>query len=256
MRSIKKKQSKILARKICKDIFKNYRLKPIISSVGTGYFCFSFNGKDINLHFRFKELPGMLFGVWTRGGKIDHIFAEHESFIDKFKWTSTKFDWGSDMDSFVKDVRYWSSDSTIYHQMLVDYYDYTADNEKWYHDNYEFVENHNGIDPHKYKVLDSKFKEYMNNLMDSGMITSYMYTKANTFMDLYDVICFVDNRKDHIDGDVVDDELYKISCHLIFPDNDYIVKKRKWSGFSKWYAVGDINNELWVKRAFNIEKVI
>lgn len=248
MRVKKQKQRKILAKKICKEIFNKSGLKPYIKVVSSGYFIFSFGGVDVNLHFSFKEIPDMRFGVWTENGKVKHIFAEHESFIDKFKWTQTAFHWEDNMNAFVKDVKDWVNPDT-YRNALVTAYDFDEDDEKWYHDKHHFLETHNHIEPDEYKELDNRFKSYMNNLIKEGKICSYIYTQSDYFMGLYEVCCY----GGEIDGDTLYRDLTDMKCDLISPDFDFIIKKRKWSGMRKWYAVGEMTDLLCVRRAPNIE---
>lgn len=100
---IKKKQQNILNKAISKsnkifmhDILKNLRalgLTPINVTFPSGYFLFM-NQTDYEImHFKLKELPEFLFGVWNKEltfdndetKKVPFIFGERECFLDKFK---------------------------------------------------------------------------------------------------------------------------------------------------------------------------
>lgn len=100
---IKKKQQNILNKAISKsnkifmhDILKKLRalgLTPINVTFPSGYFLFM-NQTDYEImHFKLKELPEFLFGVWNKEltfdnnetKKVPFIFGERECFLDKFK---------------------------------------------------------------------------------------------------------------------------------------------------------------------------
>lgn len=100
---IKKKQQNILNKAISKsnkifmhDILKKLRalgLTPINVTFPSGYFLFM-NQTDYEImHFKLKELPEFLFGVWNKEltfdndetKKVPFIFGERECLLDKFK---------------------------------------------------------------------------------------------------------------------------------------------------------------------------
>ena len=40
---------------------------------GNGYFVFTFDSNEFNMHITFKQLPLMKFGIWKLGNKYDNF---------------------------------------------------------------------------------------------------------------------------------------------------------------------------------------
>lgn len=185
---IKKKQQNILNKAISKsnkifmhDILKKLRalgLTPINITFPSGYFLFM-NQTDYEImHFKLKELPEFLFGVWNKEltfdndetKKVPFIFGERECFLDKFK--PSRAEW-----------------SPLYND------EYIADSEEeqlqafW-----EIVNELSGLTKTPWKMAEDDEKEYFKILkfyeeqeVKTKIVLDKLYDKLKSIMKLHQV---------------------------------------------------------------------
>lgn len=87
------KLSKTKIKELCLKCLEDNGFHPTDINVGNGYFLFDF-GKNSVVHFKIKEIPYWLFGLWILDDKEKkeytiQFFGEKEDWIDKFKPSRT-----------------------------------------------------------------------------------------------------------------------------------------------------------------------
>lgn len=91
-KTLTKKEQSMFFKDIADDIIENINKVCEVTNVeyGNGYFIFEFGDNSV-VHFRIKELPGWLFGMWfsydkkTKGVIKCEWFCQQDLWVDKFK---------------------------------------------------------------------------------------------------------------------------------------------------------------------------
>lgn len=177
-------------------------LTPINVTFPSGYFLFM-NQTDYEiLHFKLKELPEFLFGVWNKEltfdndetKKVPFIFGERECFLDKFK--PSRAEW-----------------SPLYND------EYIADSEEeqlqafW-----KIVDELSGLTKTPWKMTDDDEEEYLKTLkfyeeqeVRTKIVLDKLYDKLKSIMKLHQVdLMFITPEQFFLGNDVyviIDDAL-------------------------------------------------
>lgn len=180
----------------------------------SGYFIFSRSANSI-LHFRIKELPDILFGVWMN---FDHkkfcIFGENDLFIDKFKPTRcSNFD---SIKEVVNLVKKYQSGEYSYRYILEEIFNsklahgYEIDN-KWFwkdlsddnvwkeqynKDIFEqhFRDTHYHFNPNEYEVYLKKRDKIIKYLKSKDFILAVFLYRLDFFREPYSIEFIFNNK--------------------------------------------------------------
>ena len=170
----KRKVTKLRKMEVIKVIkkIKQYRL-PFDYKYGGGYFVFSFNADEFNLHMTFRQLPMMKFGIWktkSYGDKNWYFFAECFPYIDKFKPSRCEFGWDS-LESMMewiskclKEPKFYISELESRYCEESEYFPHNfQDILKDYADD-KYEDSHNGFSPEEYEVLGADRRELIKEI--------------------------------------------------------------------------------------------
>ena len=205
-----KKQRKMLVMQTIKEI-KKYQI-PFDYKYGGGYFIFSFNGDEFNLHITFRQLPIMRFGIWKvncYGDKSNYYFAECFPYIDKFKPSHSTFGW-DDLESMMSWVSKCIKEPKFYISELESVYgnsfeeilkDYTKD---------LYRESHNGFDLEEYQDNIKKFNELVKSI-DVEKI-DFFWRKSDGFYNLYDIWYYPENSVSNEEIKDFERKLWECRC--------------------------------------------
>lgn len=180
-------------------------VKPMINKIksfghkfsykyGGGYFIFSFEPNEYNLHITFDKLPDIKFGIWkttSYGEKKMYFFGEHICWIDKFKPSAVNLVWETldEMMLFVNNCI--QSKEYYYSQMLENYsgFESKEDFDKEVNE-MKYFDSHYGLSPDKYRDAINKFNSIINNLD----VEKYdvVLRKSDGFRTIYDVFIYPD----------------------------------------------------------------
>ena len=183
------KQRKLLVMKTIKEI-KKYKI-PFDYKYGGGYFVFSFDGDEFNLHVTFRELPMMKFGIWKVNGygdKPNYYFAECLPYIDKFKPSRCEFGWDS-LESMMEWVSKCIKEPKFYISELERTYDESFIQILKDHADDLYRDSHHGFDQDEYETHLKAF----NKLISETNSRDYdiFWRKSDGYKSLYDVWYYV-----------------------------------------------------------------
>ena len=184
------KLRKMEVSKVIKKI-KQYRL-PFDYKYGGGYFIFSFDANEFNLHITFRQLPMMKFGIWktkSYGDKNWYFFAECFPYINKFKPSYCKLKWDS-LESMmewvskcIKEPRFYISELESKYCGESEYFPHNfQDILKDYADN-KYEDSHNGFSPEEYETHLKAFNQIISKLDTKDY--DIFWRKADGFKNLY-----------------------------------------------------------------------
>lgn len=205
-----KKQRKMLVMQTIKEI-KKYKI-PFDYKYGGGYFIFTFDGDEFNLHVSFRQLPMIKFGIWKvngYGNKPNYYFAECFPYIDKFKPSRCEFDWDN-LESMMEWVSRCIKEPKFYISELERVYDkpFTQILKDYADDLYR--DSHHGFDQDEYEENLKKFNELVKTIDTKKM--DFFWTKSDGFMKLYDVFYYLDNSVSDEEVNEFEDRLQECGC--------------------------------------------
>lgn len=209
----KRKVAKLRKMEVMKVIkkIKQYRL-PFDYKYGGGYFVFSFDADEFNLHVTFRQLPMIRFGIWktkSYGDKNWYFFAECFPYIDKFKPSYCEFEWDS-LESMMEWVSRCIKESKFYISELERVYDESfIQILKDYADDL-YRESHNGFDQEEYQNNIKKFNELVKSI-DTKKI-DFFWRKSDGFYNLYDVYYYPDDSISNEEIKKFEDRLWECRC--------------------------------------------
>lgn len=211
----KRKVAKLRKMEVTKVIkkIKQYRL-PFDYKYGGGYFVFSFNANEFNLHITFRQLPMMKFGIWktkSYGDKNWYFFAECFPYIDKFKPSYSTFSWDN-LESMMEWVSRCIKEPKFYISELERVYcsdcSYKPSNfSEILKDHAEelYADNHNGFNQEEYNNHLRAFNQIISGL-DTQKYDIF-WRKGDGFYHLYDVYYYPDES-------VIDEEINELENKL------------------------------------------
>ena len=205
-----KKQRKTLVMQTIKKI-KKYQI-PFDYKYGGGYFIFSFDGDEFNLHITFRELPMMKFGIWKvncYGDKSNYYFAECLPYIDKFKPSRCEFEWDS-LESMMEWVSRCTKEPKFYISELERVYDESFIQILRDHADDLYRDSHNGFDQDEYQENLKKFNELVKAIDTKKM--DFFWRKSDGFKNLYDVFYYPDDSISDEEIKEFEDKLWECKC--------------------------------------------
>lgn len=212
-----RKVKKIRAKAVKKitDKIDTYKI-PFTYTFGGGYFIFSFDADEFNMHVKFPSVPNMLFGIWkfgTEDGKPRYqFFAEHVAYIDKFKPTAVEFVWKS-LEEMMDFVMKYSNNELELKKHICEVYeeDSIEELDRYTAEDY-YRSRHNGFTQEEYETSLKNFNNLLNTI-DVNRI-DIIYRKADSFKDLYDVYYYPEAGVSDEELDELDNKLRK-DCNCI-----------------------------------------
>ena len=190
------KQRKLLVMKTIKEI-KKYKI-PFDYKYGGGYFVFTFDSDEFNLHITFRELPMMKFGIWKVHGYGDrkwYYFAECLPYIDKFKPSCSTFKWDN-LESMmewvsecIKTPRFYISELESKYCKESEYHPHNFLDILRDHADDLYRDSHHGFDQDEYETHLKAF----NKLISETNSRDYdiFWRKSDGYKNLYDVWYYV-----------------------------------------------------------------
>lgn len=204
------KQRKMLVMKTIKEI-KKYKI-PFDYKYGGGYFVFSFDGDEFNLHVTFRELPMMKFGIWKvncNGDKPNYYFAECLPYIDKFKPSRCEFEWDS-LESMMEWVSRSIKEPKFYISELERIYDKSFIQILKDHADELYRDSHHGFDQDEYQDNIKNFNELVKSIDTKKM--DFFWRESDGFKQLYDVWYYPDDSISDEEIKEFEDRLWKCRC--------------------------------------------
>lgn len=184
----KRKVAKLRKMEVMKVIkkIKQYRF-PFDYKYGGGYFIFSFDADEFNLHVTFRQLPMMKFGIWktkSYGDENWHFFAECLPYIDKFKPSRSSFGWDN-LEYMMEWVSRCIKEPKFYISELEKVYDESFMQILKDHADDLYRDFHNGFDQDEYETHLKAF----NKLIAETNPKDYdiFWRRSDGFRTLYDV---------------------------------------------------------------------
>lgn len=197
----KRKVAKLRKMEVTKVIkkIKHYKL-PFDYNYGGGYFVFSFDANEFNLHITFRQLPMMKFGIWktkSYGDKNWYFFAECFPYIDKFKPSYCELKWDS-LESMmewvskcIKEPRFYISELESNYCKESEYFPHNfQDILKDYADD-KYEDSHNGFNPEEYETHLKAFNQWIKSIDTEKF--DVIWRKTDGYKDLYDVWYYPDD---------------------------------------------------------------
>ncbi len=111
------------------DIIESNGFHVTSKKFGSGYFIYSL-GSNAVCHFKLKELPDFLFGIWLYDNNKFEIFGQFELYLDKFKPSRNEVSKKTTLESFLEGIKFIQENHDRY---ITDSY--------WWWEDYETIEN-------------------------------------------------------------------------------------------------------------------
>lgn len=216
----KRKVAKLRKMEVLKVIkkIKQYKL-PFDYQYGGGYFVFSFDVDEFNLHITFRQLPMMKFGIWktkSYGDKNWYFFAECFPYIDKFKPSYSNFSWDN-LESMmewvikcIKEPKFYISELESKYCKESEYHPHNFQDILKDHADDLYRESHNGFDQDEYQDNIKRFNELVK-LIDTKKM-DFFWRKSDGFYNLYDVYYYLDKSVSDEEIKEFEDRLWKCRC--------------------------------------------
>lgn len=185
---------------------------------GGGYFVLSFDPDDYNLHIVFKELPDIRIGIWKckdydNGGYF--FFAEHKSFIDKFKPSAVRFNFKSLIHLMAwAELMMW--DKEFYDSQIKEAYKFDSipDIEEYIRETRD-RDQYNGLTKGEYDESLKKFNKLVESIDVEKM--DLIWRRSDGYRELYDVWYSYDNEKcTEQELDALDKAIIECNCSTFF----------------------------------------
>lgn len=185
---------------------------------GSGYYIFSFDPDEYNLHVFFNDLPDIRFGIWKTkhyGNDEYYFFAEHDAYIDKFKPSAVAFTFTNldNMIAWAKDI---TSSPQRYKEVIEDEYFRPDDKFKTFEEEVKWLK-----EWHKYNHMERD--EYLTSLNKfNGIIASldtnkwdFFWKHSDCARTLYDLYYYVDSSVTDEEHDAMEKALTECNVSIM-----------------------------------------
>lgn len=185
---------------------------------GSGYYIFSFDPDEYNLHVFFNDLPDIRFGIWKTkcyGNDEYYFFAEHDAYIDKFKPSAVAFTF-TDLDDMIAWAKNISSSPQRYKEVIENEYFRPDDKFKTFEEEVKWLK-----EWHKYNHMERD--EYLTSLNKfNGIIASldtnkwdFFWKRSYCARTLYDLYYYVDNSVTDEEHDAMEKALAECNVSMM-----------------------------------------
>ena len=212
----KRKTAKLRKMEILKVVKQINKYKiPYNYRYGGGYFIFTFDPHEFNMHLTFKQLPLMKFGIWKIKNEYEY-FAECVPYIDKFKPSYSTFTWDS-LDEMMQTIKEWIiNPKSFVSELKIQY----CSDSSWKpnsfaeilldHAKEKYRDSHHGFDENEYESSLKKFNELVKSI-DTTKI-DFFWRSSDGFKNLYDVWYYVDDSFTNEEIKELEDKLWNCNC--------------------------------------------
>ena len=185
---------------------------------GSGYYIFSFDPDEYNLHVFFKDLPDIRFGIWKTkcyGKEGYYFFAEHDAYIDKFKPSAVAFTFNSldDMVAWAKDV---ASSPDRYKAVVETEYFRPDDKFKTFEEEVQWLKDwykYNHMERDEYYSSLKKFNEIIESLDTTKW--DFFWKRSDCMRTLYDLYYYVDASVTDEEHNAMQKALEDCNCSIM-----------------------------------------
>lgn len=185
---------------------------------GSGYYIFSFDPDEYNLHVFFNDLPDIRFGIWKTkyyGNDEYYFFAEHDAYIDKFKPSAVAFTF-TDLDNMIAWAKDITSSPQRYKEVIEDEYFRPDDKFKTFEEEVKWLK-----EWHKYNHMERD--EYLTSLNKfNGIIASldtnkwdFFWKRSDCARTLYDLYYYVDSSVTDEEHDAMEKALTECNVSIM-----------------------------------------
>jgi hypothetical protein len=185
---------------------------------GSGYFVFSFDADEYNLHIFFNDLPDIRFGIWKTkcyGNDEYYFFAEHDAYVDKFKPSAVAFTF-ADLDNMIAWAKDIASSSQRYKEVIETEYFKPDDKFKTFEEEVKWLK-----EWHKYNHMERD--EYLTSLNKfNGIIASldtnkwdFFWKRSDCTRTLYDLYYYVDSSVTDEEHDAMEKALTECNVSIM-----------------------------------------
>lgn len=185
---------------------------------GSGYYIFSFDPDEYNLHVFFNDLPDIRFGIWKTkcfGKEGYYFFAEHDAYIDKFKPSAVAFTF-TDLDNMIAWAKDITSSPQRYKEVIEDEYFRPDDKFKTFEEEVKWLK-----EWHKYNHMERD--EYLTSLNKfNGIIASldtnkwdFFWKRSDCARTLYDLYYYVDSSVTDEEHDAMEKALTECNVAIM-----------------------------------------
>lgn len=185
---------------------------------GNGYYIFSFDADEYNLHVFFKDLPDIRFGIWKTkcyGNDGYYFFAEHDAYIDKFKPSAVAFTF-TDLDNMIAWAKDIASSPHRYKEVIEDEYFRPDDKFKTFEEEVQWLKEwrkYNHMERGEYYSSLKKFNKIVEALDTNKW--DFFWTKSDCARTLYNLYYYVDRSVTDEEHDAMEKALTECNVSIM-----------------------------------------